>query len=325
MPPVGFFSFLLFFLFLIVGPEQSGTKMPTLCCTIFITGSSSKTTCFEDKHFCFRGMSGQDGSRFPGNSEILPFVPVQSDEDEQHGREAPHGGAAIAEEREGDADDRHESYGHADVYEQVHEYAAGGAVAVDAGEGLAAAFGVVDDPPHQEYIQEYHQGASEEAPFLSDGAEDEVGALFGDEAVGGLCAAQVAFAEEASGAYGDLGLVDIVTHSGRVFLHSEQHLYTLSLVVLKHIIEKEIRGEYQQQSGQEGHYRKVGEGVALSECLECHERKGQQHHSEKYPERVYSGKPRHQGKEFRHKREQHKKWDAENQPPFEPSGIQAYT
>ena len=89
---------------------------------------------------------------FPGNSEILPFVSVQGNEDEQHGCEAPHGGAAVAEEREWDADDWHQSDGHADVYEQVHEYAAGHAVAVDPCESLAAAFGIVDDSPHQEHI-----------------------------------------------------------------------------------------------------------------------------------------------------------------------------
>ena len=94
--------------------------------------------------------------RFPGNSEILPFVPVQSDEDEQHGREAPHGGAAVAEEREGDADDRHESDGHADVYEQVHEYAARDAVSVYPGESLPASLCVVYDSPDEEYIKKYH-------------------------------------------------------------------------------------------------------------------------------------------------------------------------
>ena len=77
----------------------------------------------------------------------------------------------------------------------MHEDAAGDAVAVYTCEGLPAAFCVLDDPPYEEYIQKYDECASEESPFLSDRAEDEVGALLRNESECGLGAIQVAFSE----------------------------------------------------------------------------------------------------------------------------------
>ena len=86
--------------------------------------------------------------------EVLLLVAIQCNEYEEHRREAPHRGATVAQEGEGDTDDGHEADGHADIDEKVHEDAAGDAVSVDAGEGLAAPFGVMDDPPHQEDIEQ---------------------------------------------------------------------------------------------------------------------------------------------------------------------------
>ena len=111
--------------------------------------------------------------------EIALFLAVEGDEDEDHHGEGPEGAAAVGEEGEGDADDGHEADGHADVDEEVHEEAAGEAVAVDAGEGLAAVFGILDDAGDHEHIQGDDDEAAEEAPFFADGAEDEVGALLG--------------------------------------------------------------------------------------------------------------------------------------------------
>ena len=86
--------------------------------------------------------------------EVLLLVAVQRDEDEEHRRETPHRGATVAQEGEWDTYDRHKADGHADIDEKVHEDAAGDAVSVDAGEGLAAPFGVIDDPPHQEDVEQ---------------------------------------------------------------------------------------------------------------------------------------------------------------------------
>ena len=56
--------------------------------------------------------------------EVLSLVSVQRNKDEQHRSESPHRGASVAHEWKWDTDHRHESDGHADVDEQVHEYAA---------------------------------------------------------------------------------------------------------------------------------------------------------------------------------------------------------
>ena len=87
--------------------------------------------------------------------EILSFVTVKCDEDEEHDGEGPHRRTTVADERKRDTDDRHKADCHAYVDEKVHEYAAGHAVAIYAGEGLSASFGIMYDPPYQEYVQEY--------------------------------------------------------------------------------------------------------------------------------------------------------------------------
>ena len=132
----------------------------------------------------------------------------------------------------------------------MHEDAAGDAVAVDAGEGLSASFGVVDDPPHQEDVEQNHECTPEESPFFANGAEDEVGTLLRNETVGGLGAVEITLSEKSSGAYGYFGLVYVISHTGRVFLHTEQNLDSFPLVVLKDVIEKEVCRKYQQKTGQ---------------------------------------------------------------------------
>ena len=49
---------------------------------------------------------------FENGLEIFPFVPVQGDEDEEHGGESPPGWAAITYQRKRDADNRHKADGH---------------------------------------------------------------------------------------------------------------------------------------------------------------------------------------------------------------------
>ena len=125
---------------------------------------------------------------FARSLEVLSLVSIQSNEDEDQDGEGPEGRTSVADKRQRDTDHRHKSDRHTYIDEQVHEDAAGDAVAVYSCEGLPAAFGVLDDPPYQEYIQKYHECTSGESPFLSDGTEDEVGTLLRYEAECGLCA-----------------------------------------------------------------------------------------------------------------------------------------
>ena len=64
------------------------------------------------------------------NVKLFPPFQIEPDEDEEHGGEAPEGGAAVAEEGERDSYDRNKTYCHAYVYEKVHEETTGYAVAV---------------------------------------------------------------------------------------------------------------------------------------------------------------------------------------------------
>ena len=178
----------------------------------------------------------------------------QGDEYEKQDGECPQGRPSVADERQGNPDDRHYSDGHAYVYEQMHEQAARHAVSVYARETFPTVFGIRDDSPYHECEKQDDGSTSQEAPFFADGAEDEVRALFGYEAVGRLRPFHETLSEEASRANGYHRLVDIVSYAGRVVFQSEQDFDTLPLVVLQYVMEYEIHGEYENQAGNECRY-----------------------------------------------------------------------
>ena len=127
---------------------------------------------------------------------------IKRDEDGKHQRKTEQGGAAVTQERERNADNRHYAYGHAYVYEKVHEKTAGYAVAVYAREGIRAFFRPGNDSANQQHVKRDDRGASEEAPFFPDRTENEVRALLRNEAVCGLRAFQEAFSAETARTYG---------------------------------------------------------------------------------------------------------------------------
>lgn len=134
----------------------------------------------------------------PLAAEIFPLVAVEGYEYEEHGRESPKGGASVAYERKRNADYWHQAYGHAYIYEQVHEYAACNAISVYSCKRLPAVFRASYDSPYHEYIKKYYSGRTDKTPFLSDCTENEVSALLGNKAVSGLCAVQITFSGESS-------------------------------------------------------------------------------------------------------------------------------
>ena len=89
---------------------------------------------------------------FARSLEVLSLVSIQSNEDEDQDGEGPEGRTSVADKRQRDTDHRHKSDRHTYIDEQVHEDAAGDAVAVYSCEGLPAAFCILDDPHDQEYI-----------------------------------------------------------------------------------------------------------------------------------------------------------------------------
>ena len=127
---------------------------------------------------------------------------VQGDEDGEHDGECPEGRAAVTHERERDADDRHDAYGHAHIDEKMHEQAACQTIAVNPGETLSTVLGIFYNLQNQKHIQRYDSKAAYEAPLLAHGAEDEIGTLFRDESVRRLSAVHIPLSGKTSRADG---------------------------------------------------------------------------------------------------------------------------
>lgn len=79
----------------------------------------------------------------------VPAFGVQLDKDEEQDGEAPQGGAAVAEEGQGNAYGGHQANGHANIDDPVGEKHAGKAEAIDAAEGVFLFVGQVDDARDQ--------------------------------------------------------------------------------------------------------------------------------------------------------------------------------
>ena len=104
-----------------------------------------------------------------------------ADEDEEEQGEGDEGGATIAEEGKGDADDRDEAEHHANIDEEMEEKDGGDGIAIEARKGGALPFGQKDEPDEQQHIGCHNNQATHETPFFAHGAENKVGLLLGYE------------------------------------------------------------------------------------------------------------------------------------------------
>ena len=66
-------------------------------------------------------------------SEIMVFIRLEGNENEEQYGECQQGRSAIAYERKRNPDDRHDAHCHSYIDEQMHEYAAGDAISIDSG------------------------------------------------------------------------------------------------------------------------------------------------------------------------------------------------
>ena len=126
---------------------------------------------------------------------VHPFR-VQFDEGEQQEGEGHERGAPVAEEGQGNANDRGQPDGHAYVDGKVEEQDGHYAIAVGPGELRALPVGYEYNPEHQHKKEDNHYEAAEETPFLTDGTEDEVSGLLRHELELGLSALQKALARK---------------------------------------------------------------------------------------------------------------------------------
>ena len=163
---------------------------------------------------------------------VVAAVGVDAQQDEQQDGEAPQRRAAIAEERQRDADDGAQADNHADVDGEVEDEVGGDAVGIHAGKGRVVALGQRDDAQNQCQEQHQHGHAADEALFLTYGAVDEVGMLLGHIFEFGLRAVQETFARDAATADGNLALIDVIARTTQVVLDAQGDLDARLLVRL---------------------------------------------------------------------------------------------
>ena len=95
---------------------------------------------------------------------------------------------------------------------------------------VALGYGNNAEDKRQEQQQDSH--TADKALFLTDGAEDEVGVLFGNVLEFGLGAFEEPFSRDASATDGDFALIDVVARASKVLLDAQGDLDACLLVVL---------------------------------------------------------------------------------------------
>ena len=163
-------------------------------------------------------------------------VRIQPDENKEQYGEREQGRAAIAEEGQGNADDRRQPDGHADVDHEMEKDDGRQPVAIDARVHRALPLGSKEDAQEQRHVKRDDERRAHESPVLANGAEDEVGALLGNKIIFGLRALQESFAEKPARADGDFTLVHVVAHAFEVGLLAEENINARALVRLQHAV-----------------------------------------------------------------------------------------
>ena len=168
---------------------------------------------------------------------------VHAEEDGDEDGEAPEGAASVAEEGQGNADDGQEADDHADVDDEMKGEDAHDGVAVGASEApQPLPLGQYQQPQDECPEEQQHAYGAKEALLFADGAEDEVGLLFGHVAEFRLGAVEEALTPQPARADGNLRLMDVVAHVLDVLLHAQHHADALLLVVLEHVVEDVVGG-----------------------------------------------------------------------------------
>ena len=199
---------------------------------------------------------------------------IHTKENEEQQREAPKRTTAIAEEGQRNANYGGQPQHHADIDEEMKEEDAQYAVSIDAAKGVGLSLCQIDEPQNEEQKKKQDNGTPEEALLFAHGAEDEVGCLLRHILQFGLRAVQETLALQSAGAYGNLCLNDIVACAGRVVHHTEKHIDSSALMVLKDMIERDVGRimQCQRADGEQG-----DEGIATMTVLPCQMKKVDNH------------------------------------------------
>ena len=106
---------------------------------------------------------------------------IELEEDKEQNSKTPKGGSAVAEERQRNTDNGKKTDRHSDIYGEVKKQNARHRVAVDPREFIFLPLGQEYDPQKECHEQGDREQAADPSVLFSNGAENKVCALFGDE------------------------------------------------------------------------------------------------------------------------------------------------
>src|SRR5579864_9043875 len=172
---------------------------------------------------------------------------------QQDRRRPDHGhqrAAAVTDERQWDAGDRHDPHGHAHVHEHVERDHGDDPHRDQAAEPIAGHGGDVQPAPDEEQEQPQQQHRPDEPDFLADHREDEVGVVLGDEPQHALGALEQSLPPHQATAHRDLRLDDPVPRAQRVEAGVDEGEQPAALIFLEQV--PEDRSDHQRRPAQGG-------------------------------------------------------------------------
>src|ERR1041384_7197670 len=165
----------------------------------------------------------------PAYANIAVDPDVHQQAKPQHHRN--HSRSAIGNQRQRHPDDRNEAHDHRGVDESIEKEIGRDPKTKQPSKEAAAAQGDGKGVADQDDIEPEQDQAADEAEFLRDHREDEIGLLLGQKAQMGLGPEQEPLAEEPPGAERDLRLSDVVAGPERILLRVEKGIEAGLLII----------------------------------------------------------------------------------------------
>src|ERR1700730_6282420 len=168
-----------------------------------------------------------------GSNELA--VRMQGHQYAETRQQGDHRGAAIADHRQRHADHGQDPAHHAGVDEDVDKEAERDGAARQARKGVLTLHREVQGAPDDDAVEDQEHQAWQQAKFLADDREDEIGGTLRQEFQLGLTAHHVPFAEHPAGADRDLRLNDVVSRAQRIVFGIQERQDALALIVVDEV------------------------------------------------------------------------------------------
>ena len=156
-------------------------------------------------------------------------------QDAESGEQRHHGGAAVADQGQRHAHHGHNAAHHAGVHEHVDEERERDRPSGETCKRVLALHREVQGPADHHRVEGQDEELAEQAEFLADDGEDEIGRAFRQELELCLAAVHVALAEDSARANRDLRLDDVIAGAQRVGLRVQEGQDALALIVVDHV------------------------------------------------------------------------------------------